>query len=89
VKIEQGPVIEGQFVEVREVVIAPLYPRGVRFLQEVCVPVLLRQVDTHTAVADILTAYFNTPAGRHCRPESARQVLARLYQENLLVAVEE
>jgi hypothetical protein len=89
VKIKQGPVIEGQFVEVREVVIAPPYPRGVRFLQEICVPVLLRQMDTHTAVADILTAYLSTSEGRHCRPESVRQVLARLYQENVLVAVEE
>lgn len=89
VKIEQGPVIEGQFVEVREVVIAPPYPRGVRFLQGVCIPVLLRQVETHTGVADILTAYLNTPEGRLCPPEAVRQVLARLYQENVLLAVEE
>ena len=88
VKIEQGPVIEGQFVEVREVMIAPPYPRGVRFLQEVCVPVLLRQVKTHTTVAEIMTAYFTTLEGKQCRPESVRQVLARLYQENVLVAVE-
>ena len=87
-RIEQGPVIEGPFVEMREVVIAPPYPRGVRFLQEVCVPVLLRQVETYTGVADILTAYLNTPEGRLCRPEAVRQVLARLYQENVLLAVE-
>ena len=73
----------------REVVIAPPYPRGVRFLQEVCVPVLLRQVEMYTGVADILTAYLNTPEGTHCRPEAVRQVLARLYQENVLLAVEE
>jgi flavin-dependent dehydrogenase len=89
VKIEQRPVIEGPFVEVREVVIAPPYPRGVRFLQEVCVPVLLRQVETRTAVAEIMTAYLSTPEGRHCRPEAVRQVLARLYQENVLIAVDE
>lgn len=84
--IQQRPVIEGSFVELREVVVAPPYPRGVRFLQEVCVPVLLRQIETRTAVADIMTAYLSTPEGRHCRPESVRQVLARLYQENVLVA---
>ena len=89
VTIRQCPVIEGPFVEVREVVIAPPYPRGVRFLQEVCVPVLLRQVETQAGVADIMTAYLNTPEGTHCRPESVRQVLARLYQENVLVAVQE
>ena len=88
-RIEQGPVIERQFVEVREVVIAPPYPRGVRFLQEVCVPVLLRQVETYAGVANILTAYLNTPEGRLCRPEAVRQVLARLYQEQVLLAVEE
>ncbi|NOT54328.1 MAG: hypothetical protein HOP18_06955 [Deltaproteobacteria bacterium] len=86
VKIEQHPVIEGPFVEVREVVVAPLYPRGVRFLHEVCVPALLRQVEIRPAVAEIMTAYLNTPEGRRCRPESVRQVLARLYQENVLVA---
>lgn len=89
VTIEQRPVIEGPFVELREVVIAPPYPRGVRFLQEVCVPVLLRQMETHAEVADIMTAYLNTPEGTHCRPESVRQVLARLYQENVLLAIQE
>jgi flavin-dependent dehydrogenase len=86
VTIEQRPVIEGSFVEVREVVLAPAYSRGVRFLQEVCVPVLLRQMETYTTVAEIMTAYLNTPEGRHCRPESVRQVLARLYQEDVLMA---
>jgi hypothetical protein len=89
VTIEQRPVIEGPFVELREVVIAPPYPRGVRFLQGVCVPVLLRQVETQAGLADIITAYLNTPEGKHCRPESVRQVLARLYQENILLAVED
>jgi flavin-dependent dehydrogenase len=86
VRIELRPVIEGPFVEVREVVVAPPYPRGVRFLHEVCVPVLLHQVETRPAVADIMTAYLTTPEGRRCRPESVRQVLARLYRENVLVA---
>ncbi len=86
VRIELRPVIEGPFVEVREVMVAPPYPRGVRFLHEVCVPVLLHQVEIHPAVADIMTAYLSTPEGRHCRPESVRQLLARLYRENVLVA---
>jgi flavin-dependent dehydrogenase len=85
--VEQRPVIEGSFVELREVVVAPPYPRGVRFLQEVCVPTLLRQIGIHSDVADIMKAYLNTPEGRHCRPESVRQVLARLYQEGVLMAV--
>jgi flavin-dependent dehydrogenase len=86
VAIEQRPVIEGSFVEVREVVVAPPYLRGVRFLQGVCIPTLLRQIETHAGVADIMAAYLNTPEGRHCHPESVRQVLARLYQEKVLAA---
>lgn len=89
VKIQLRPIVEGQFIEVREVLISPRYPRDVRFLQDVCVPVLLRQVEAYTPVAEIMTAYLSAPEGRHCRPETIRQVLARLYQEHLLVAVEE
>jgi len=88
VTIEQRPVIEGPYVELREVVVAPPYPRGVRFLQDVCVPTLLRLVEAHGAVADVIAAYLNCPEGRRCPPESVRQVLARLYQEGVLTATE-
>jgi hypothetical protein len=87
VTIEQRAVIEGPYVELREAVIALPYPRGVRFLQDVCVPTLLRAVETHRAVADVITAYLQSPEGKHCPPESVRQVLARLYQEGVLTAI--
>jgi flavin-dependent dehydrogenase len=86
VTIEQRAVIEGPYVELREVVIALPYPRGVRFLQNVCVPILLRAVETHGAVADVITTYLQSPEGKRCPPESVRQVLARLYQEGVLAA---
>ncbi len=86
VMIEQRPVIEGPYVELREAVIAPPYPRGVRFLQDVCVPTLLRAVETHGAVADVIATYLQSPEGKRCPPESIRQVLARLYQEGVLIA---
>ncbi len=86
VTIEQRPVIEGPYVELREVVIAPPYPRGVRFLQNVCVPTLLRAVETYGAVANVIAAYLQSPEGKRCPPESVRQVLARLYQEGVLIA---
>ena len=86
VRIEPRAVIEGPYVELREVVVAPLYPRGVRFLQNVCVPTLLRAVETHGAVADVIAAYLRSPEGKRCPPESIRQVLARLYQEAILTA---
>ncbi|MBI3801584.1 MAG: hypothetical protein HY268_32010, partial [Deltaproteobacteria bacterium] len=88
VAIEPRAVIEGPYVELREVVVAPLYPRGVRFLQNVCVPTLLRAVETHGAVAEVIGAYLQSPEGKRCPPESVRQVLARLYHENVLTGVE-
>jgi flavin-dependent dehydrogenase len=85
--IEQRPVIEGPYIELREVVVAPPYPRGVRFLQDVCVPALLRVVEAKEAVSDVIPAYLQSPEGRRCPPESVRQVLARLYQEGVLTLV--
>src|SRR5436309_3791193 len=64
VTIEQRPVIEGPYVELREVVIAPPYPRGVRFLQDVCVPTLLRLAEAHRAGADVIAAYLHCSEGR-------------------------
>jgi flavin-dependent dehydrogenase len=88
VTIELRPVIEGPYVELRAAVIAPPYPRGVRFLQGVCVPTLLEIVKAHGAVAAIMTTYLQTPEGTGCPPELLRQVLARLYQEGVLTASE-
>jgi flavin-dependent dehydrogenase len=87
VRIEQRPVIEGSYVELREVMVAPSYPRGVRFLQDVCVPTLLRVVEAKEAVSNVIPAYLQSPEGRRCPPESVRQVLARLYQEGVLTLV--
>ncbi len=87
VTIESRPVVEGPYIELREVVIAPPYPRGVRFLQGVCVPTLLTIVNQHTAIADVLPAYLHQSEGKRCPPESVRQVLARLYQEGMLTAI--
>jgi len=86
VTIAPRPVIEGPYVELREAVFAPPYPRGVRFLQDVCVPTLLRAVETHGAVAEVIATYLQSREGKHCPPESVRQVLARLYQEGVLTA---
>src|SRR5262249_10877207 len=86
VTIAPRAVVEGPYVEFREAVVAPPYPRGVRFLQGVCVPTLLRAVETHGAVATVIAAYLQSPEGQGCPPESVRQVLARLYQEGILTA---
>lgn len=86
VTIKSHPVIEGPFVELREALFAPAYPRGVRFLDKVCIPTLLRTVEAQGSVAQVMEAYLRTPEGRRCPPESVRQVLARLYQEGVLTA---
>lgn len=86
VTIEQRPVIEGPFVELRDVVIAPLHPRGIRFLDNICLPPLLKIVAQHQALSRIIPAYLNSPEGKNCAPEAIRQILARLYQEGVLTA---
>jgi flavin-dependent dehydrogenase len=88
VTIEQRPVIEGPYVESREVVVAPLYPRGVRILQQVHLPSLLAVVRQQSAVGDIMSQYLATPEGKQCPPEAVRQVLARLYHEAILLSTD-
>lgn len=82
--LERRPVIEGPFVELREVAVAPSHPRGVRFLDGVCLPTLLRLVEQSGAVGQVIPAYLASPEGKQCPPESVRQMLARLYQEGVL-----
>ena len=83
-RIQERPVIEGSYVELRPAVVTPRYPRGLRFLSGVNVPALLRCVQTQRAVPDILAAYQRHPDGRQSPPAQVRQVLAQLYQEGLL-----
>ena len=87
VSIEQRPTIEGVYVELREAAITPRYPHGVRYLDRVCVPTLLRIVKRNSAIGEIILAYLGHPDGKDCPAEAVRQVLARCYQEGLLVEV--
>ena len=83
-RIQEQPVIEGAYVELRPAVVTPRHPRGLRFLSGVNVPTLLHCVQTRRAVADILEAYQRHPDGRQSAPAQIRRVLAQLYQEGLL-----
>ena len=87
VSIEQRPTIEGVYIELREAAITPRYPNGVRYLDRVCVPTLLRVVKRNPAIGAIIPAYLGHPDGKDCPPEAVRQALARCYQEGLLVKV--
>jgi flavin-dependent dehydrogenase len=84
VTIETRPVIEGAFVEMRDVIVTPLHPRGLRFLDNICLPPLLKIIAQETAIARIIPAYLGSPEGKQCSPEAVRQILARLYQEGVL-----
>lgn len=86
VTIEQRPVIEGPFVELRDVVVTPLHSRGIRFLDNICLPPLLKIVAQYSALSRIIPAYLTSPEGSNCAPEAVRQILARLYQEGVLIA---
>ena len=90
VSIQNKPVVEGRYVELRPVVVAPRHPRGLRFQSGVNVPTLLQCVQTHAAVPNILDAYFRHPDGQKAAPDQGRQikqvrqVLAQLYQDGVL-----
>ena len=95
VSIQNKPVVEGRYVELRPVVVVPRYPRGLRFLSGVNVPTLLQCVQTHAAVPDVLDAYLRHPDGQNSVPDQSRQigqipqirqVLAQLYQDGVLIA---
>ncbi len=84
--IEKRAVVEGPYVELREVVLTPQNPRGFRFLGGVCVPFLLALVAELKEVPRVISAYVR--AFGSCSPEQVAQVLARLYQDGVLEAGE-
>ena len=84
VQVQDKPVIEGAYVELRPVVLSPHYPRGLRFMAGINVPTLLQCVQTHVTVSDILEAYQRHPDGQGSAQAQIRQVLAQLYQSGLL-----
>ena len=85
VSIQPRPTIEGAYISLRDSVITPRYPDGVRFLDRICLPTVLRIVAQRPAIGEIIPAYLNHPDGRGCPPEAVRQGLARCFQEGILV----
>ena len=92
VSIQNKPVVEGRYVELRPVVVAPRHPSGLRFLSGVNVPTLIQCVQIHAAVPDVVEAYLRYPHGPNGAPDQGRQirqvrqVLAQLYQDGILTA---
>lgn len=85
ISIVTRPVIEGPFVELRDVVTGPHHRRGLRFLDGVNVPELLEIVRSRSAVSDVVAAYSVKREGHRLAPEHVRRVLHRLCSEGVLL----
>ncbi len=75
--IAEAPVVEGDFIERREVLVAPGRDRPVRFLGPVCLPDLYKDV---VSTGSALEAARRSPAGR----ERALAAVEWLYREGYL-----
>jgi hypothetical protein len=77
VEVAEAPVVEGDFIERREVLVAPSQERPVRFLGSVCLPDLYKDV---VSTGDALEAARRSPAGF----ERALAAVDWLYREGYL-----
>jgi flavin-dependent dehydrogenase len=88
VRIERRPVLEWPYVETREVLVTDSNARGLRFLHNVCVPALLREIKKKPAVTDIVAGYLRRREGRNSDSGMVRAALVRLYRDGVLIAIE-
>jgi flavin-dependent dehydrogenase len=88
VRIERRPVLEWPYVEAREVLVTDSNARGLRFLHNVCVPALLREIKKKPAVTDIVAGYLKRREGKNSDSGMVRAALVRLYRDGVLIAIE-
>jgi flavin-dependent dehydrogenase len=88
VRIERRPVLEWPHVEIREVLVTESNARGLRFLHNVCVPALLREIKKKPAVTDIVAGYLKRREGKNSDSGMVRAALVRLYRDGVLIAIE-
>ena len=88
VRIERRPVLDWPYVEMREVLITDSNVRGLRFLHNVCVPALLREIKKKPAVTDIVAGYLKRREGKNSDSGMVRAALVRLYRDGVLIAIE-
>jgi flavin-dependent dehydrogenase len=88
VRIERRPVLEWPYVETREVLVTDSNARGLRFLHNVCVPALLREIKKKPAVTDIVAGYLKRREGKNSDSGMVRAALVRLYRDGVLIAIE-
>lgn len=75
--VVERPVLEGEFIEIREVVTFPGNERGVRYCGTVCVPELLDLLGDSPTVLDVVRRYLARTA-RSMNPRYVFEVLRRL-----------
>jgi flavin-dependent dehydrogenase len=87
-RIERRPVLEWPYVETREVLVTDRNARGLRFLNNICVPALLKEIKKKPAVIDIVAGYLKRREGKNSDSDMVRAALVRLYREGVLKAIE-
>ena len=87
-RIERRPVLEWPYFETREVLVTDSNPRGLRYLHNVCLPALLKEIKKKPAVTDIVAAYLGRREGRNADSGMVRAALVRLYRDGALTAIE-
>ncbi len=65
VRIERRPVLEWPYVGTREVLVNESNARGLRYLHNVCVPSLLKEIRKKPAIVDIVAGYLNRREARN------------------------
>jgi flavin-dependent dehydrogenase len=88
VRIERRPVLEWPNVEMRQVLVTDSNARGLRFLHNVCVPALLKEIKKKPAVTDIVAGYLKRREGKNSDSGMVRAALVRLYRDGVLIAIE-
>jgi flavin-dependent dehydrogenase len=88
VRIERRPVLEWPYVGTREVLVNESNARGLRYLHNVCVPSLLKEIRKKPAIVDIVAGYLNRREARNADSGMVRAALVRLYREGALIAIE-
>jgi flavin-dependent dehydrogenase len=84
-QIVQRPVVEGEFIEMRPVVVAPDAQRGLRYCGRLCVPDLLELLDSRPTVDELLARYQNSHA--EISSVSLRSGLAQLLELGIITSV--
>lgn len=81
-RIALRPVLEGDLIEIREVVVAPQETRGVRYCEKVCIPSLVRLLPDAPTFEELASRYRNLDSG--ISPLHLQKVTTHLLARGLL-----